>query len=143
MHVARFSVWAHTKEKDFKRVPIHKDLMAILTEGSKVRAFGNELIFLNKGKVFSEHSIRKPWVNAITEIGLDPQPTFHDLRHSFVANCRRSGVSHEIVQTIVGHWNRTKKVSERYGRISDKELVDAIDKVTWDNGETEIYVASK
>ena len=133
----------HTKEGDFKRVPIHEDLMAILKEGSKVRALGNDLIFLNNGKTFSEDSIRKPWVNAIRELGLDPQPTFHDLRHSFVANCRRSGVSHEIVQTIVGHWNRAKKVSERYGRISDKELVDAIDQVKWDNGETEIYVASK
>lgn len=36
-----------------------------------------------------------------------------------------------------------KSVHERYGRISSEELVDAIDKMTFDNGKTEILVCRR
>lgn len=36
---------------------------------------------------------------------------------------------------------RTKSVTERYGRISDKALITAIDQTTFDHGETEIWLA--
>ncbi len=85
---------------------------------------------LCQGRPLNQDSLRKPWIKALSEIGMDPRPVIHDLRHTFVANCRRSGVSHEIVQVIVGHWNRAKKVSERYGRFSNQELVEAIDQVS-------------
>lgn len=134
---------ANTEERDFKRVPISLELVPILSEAMRVRAFGSENVFLYQGRAFHEDSLRKSWLKALSELGIDPAPVMHDLRHSFVVNCRRSGVSHEIVQSIVGHWNRAKKVSERYGRISSQELVDAIDRVKWDFGETEIFVNKK
>lgn len=130
-----------TKEKDWKRVPIHKALLPVFEQVLRVRALGTDRVFLIEGRPVHEDSIRKPWSEAIKALKLDPAPTFHDLRHSFVANCRRSGVSHEVLQSIVGHWNRTKAVSERYGRISDTELVQAIDRVTFDHGGTEIFVS--
>jgi len=133
----------HTKEGDFKRVPIHRELMPVLENASKIQGLGTDKLFLIGGKPLSEDSLRKPWVIATRNLGLNPAPNFHDLRHSFVANCRRSGVSHEIVQTIVGHWNRAKTVSERYGRISDDELLGAIDLVTFNHGDTEIFVPSR
>ncbi len=71
---------------------------------------------------------------------VDPGPTFHDLRHSFVANARRSGVAHEVAQSIVGRKNLMKSVSKRYGRISNEVLVQAIDRVSFDHGPTEIMV---
>jgi len=42
----------------------------------------------------------------------------------------------------MGHWYKQKSVNDRYGRIGDKELLDSIDKMTFDNGETEILVSS-
>jgi hypothetical protein len=47
-----------------------------------------------------------------------------------------------IAESILGHWFKEKAVSERYGRISDRELIEATDQMTFDHGETEILVAS-
>jgi hypothetical protein len=32
----------------------------------------------------------------------------------------------------MGHWFKGKSVNDRYGRIGDQELLDAIDKMTFD-----------
>ncbi len=47
----------------------------------------------------------------------------------------------QIAEAILGHQDRARTVNERYGRISDAELVQAIDALTFDHGETEILVA--
>jgi len=69
-----------------------------------------------------------------------PFPRFHDLRHTWKTNARRSGMDGEIRESILGHASREKSVSERYGRISDLELLEAIDSMTFDHGPTEIMV---
>jgi hypothetical protein len=53
-----------------------------------------------------------------------------------------SGVSDQIAEMILGHALRGKRVDERYGYVSDEELVAAIDKMTFENGTTQILVAS-
>ena len=58
-------------------------------------------------------------------------------------NARRSGLDYEIRQSIMGHADRMKPVGERYGFISDEELITAIDKFTYDQGLTQILVASR
>jgi integrase len=67
-----------------------------------------------------------------------PRPRLHDLRHTWLTNARVSKIDHEIRQAILGHSDRMAPVSERYGRISDDELVSVIDLLVTDNGETEI-----
>ncbi|MDQ1238826.1 MAG: hypothetical protein QG577_1011, partial [Thermodesulfobacteriota bacterium] len=85
---------------------------------------------------------KNPWERACKSLGLEkPWPRFHDLRHTWRSNARRSGVSDQIAEMILGHALRGKRVDERYGYISDEELVDAIDKFTCDHGETKILVA--
>jgi len=42
----------------------------------------------------------------------------------------------------MGHAGKMLSVSERYGFVSNEELVTAIDKFTCDNGLTQILVAS-
>ncbi len=54
-------------------------------------------------------------------------PRFHDLRHTWKTNARRSGMHPEIERAIMGHSQRGKSVHEGYGLISDEELVRAID----------------
>ena len=66
---------------------------------------------------------------------------FHDLRHTWRANARRSGVNFEIAESILGHWFRGKPINELYGYISDEELLAAVDKMTFDHGATQILVA--
>ena len=47
----------------------------------------------------------------------------------------------EIRESIMGHWFKEKSVSEQYSRISNEELLRAIDTMTFDHGQTEILVA--
>ncbi|MGB6066691.1 MAG: tyrosine-type recombinase/integrase [Desulfomonilaceae bacterium] len=133
---------AMTKERQWKRVPIHRDLVYILQEVVKVRSLATSKIFLLDGRPVSPDSIRKPWIEAVTKIGLSPAPTFHGLRHTWKTNARRSGMDPDIREAIMGHGDRARSVSERYGRISDQELIRAINLMTFDHGETEIWVSS-
>jgi len=131
------------KEGKWKRVPIHRDLVYVLTQQLKVRALGSDRIFLVDGRPPYPDSLRKPWVEAVEKVGLDPAPRLHDLRHTWKTNAMRSGMDQEIRQRILGHWNRARNVNERYGRISDADLVKAINSMTFDNGDTEILVAKR
>ncbi|MGO9121118.1 MAG: tyrosine-type recombinase/integrase [Desulfomonilaceae bacterium] len=130
------------KEADWKRIPIHRELVPILEDALKVRAIGSDLVFPFKNEPISRFALQRPWKEAGEELGFDPLPRFHDLRHTWKTNARRSGMDPEIRESILGHWFREKSVSERYGRISDAELIQAIDLMTFDHGETEILVSA-
>jgi integrase len=128
-----------TKEGNCKRVPIHKNLLSIFDRIGKEGSLSDDRIFKT-----SPQSLRMPWVRALDKVKWShPRPRFHDLRHTWKTNARRSGIDHDIREMILGHSDRTLDVSERYGFVDDNELVAAIDKFTYDNGLTEILVASK
>jgi integrase len=131
------------KEGKWKRIPIHKDLIPILSDALKVQALGDDRIFLVDGHAPNPDSIRKPWNKAVRAVGLDTVPVFHDLRATWKTNAMRSGMDQEIRERIMGHYNRAMNVNERYGRISDSDLVRAIDGVTFDHGKSEIVLSSK
>ncbi len=129
-----------TKERQRKRVPIHLDLAPILETVMKVQAMGTERIFLHNGMpVTHRDEVRWCWDRKVVNVeGLDPVPRFHDLRHTWKTNARRSGMHPEIEKTIMGHASRARGVHEGYGIISDEELIAAIDSMTFDHGDTEI-----
>lgn len=128
-----------TKEGQPKRVPIHRDLMPLLDRIGKVRSLSDDRLFQ-----ISTQSLRMPWVRALDKLQWqDPRPRFHDVRHTWKTNARRSGVDSEIREAILGHSDKKLDVSERYGFIDDYELVNAIDKFSYDNGSTKILVAAK
>ncbi len=131
------------KEGKWKRVPIHRDLVYVLTQAMKAKINGTDKIFLVKGRPPSPGSIRKPWVEAVDRAGLNPRPRFHDLRHTWKANARRSKMDPEIRERILGHWSKGRTVSERYGGVSDEELLQAIDSMKFDNGNTLIVVSDQ
>lgn len=132
----------HTKEGHWKRVPIHRDLIPALEDCFKVRALGCDKVFLIDGRPPNFEIIKNPWRKACKRLGLDdPRPRFHDLRHTWKTDARRSGMDPEIRESIIGHWFKEKSVSERYGRISDGELIEAIDLMTFDHGATEIWAS--
>jgi len=142
----------HTKEGHWKRVPIHRDLAQVLEEALRVTCLGTEKLFLLKDgpsiRPLELETFKNPWpraCEAMQEKGLlkKPFPRFHDLRHTWKTNARRSGMDPEIREAILGHAERGKSVIERYGRISDEELIHAIDGMTFDHGETEIWVTQQ
>ncbi len=132
-----------TKEGDWKRVPIHKDLVPVLRDAMNVASLDSNRIFLIRDKHGvrppSEHSPKNPWRKACKKPGLtDPRPRFHDLRHTLRANARRSKVDWVIAERIMGHSVKKLSVNETYGEISDDELREAIDSMTFDNGVTRV-----
>ncbi|MGO9117629.1 MAG: tyrosine-type recombinase/integrase [Desulfomonilaceae bacterium] len=139
------------KEEDWKRVPVHHELVPYLKEALRLSSINSDKVFLVRdGKGIRElgtDTSKNPWPRACTSLedtGLlkKPFPRFYDLRHTWKTNARRSRIDFEIRESIMGHWFREKSVSERYGRISNEELLQAIDSMTFDHGETEILVAS-
>ena len=130
-----------TKEGHWKRVPIHMELLPILEKVLRVQSLGSDHIFLVKDQPPNKHSLKNPWLKSLRFMEFKPRPRFHDLRHTWKTNARRSGMDPEIREAIMGHWYRGRNVNERYGRISEEELLRAIDLLTVDHGETEIIVA--
>jgi integrase len=132
-----------TKEGDWKRVPIHRDLIPVLREAMKIASLESDRVFLirdrNGVRAPSVHSAKNPWRRACKKLGLiDPRPRFHDLRHTWRANARRSKVDWVIAERIMGHSVKKLSVNETYGDISDEEFREAIDSMTFDNGVTRV-----
>ncbi len=133
-----------TKEGKSKRVPIHRELLDTFECIRKVRNLNDDRLFHFQGRCSSYDSLQHPWFRALDKLKWQyPRPRFHDLRHTWKTNARRSGVDSEIRESILGHSDRSLDVSERYGIISDDEFIQAIDKFTYDNGLTQILVAAK
>lgn len=135
-----------TKEARSKRVPIHHDLVPLLKESLSLDDCGSDKLFMLEDyrgtRPLDTETFKNCWPRACESLGLDqPWPRFHDLRHTWRTNARRSGVDAQIAESIIGHWYKGKSVNDRYGRISDAELLNAIDKMTFDHGETEIIVS--
>ncbi len=107
----------------------------------KVRSLKTDKLFLVEGRSPNPVSIKNPWNRAVCNIGLDPAPRFHDLRHTWKTNARRSEMDPEIREAIMGHGDRTRNLRERYGAISDQELIKAIDLMTFNHGPTEIWLS--
>ncbi|MDQ7785477.1 MAG: site-specific integrase [Desulfomonilaceae bacterium] len=137
-----------TKEGHWKRVPVHQELVPILEDAMRLTVLGCDDVFFVQDRrglrPIPEETARNPWPRACKKLGLEkPWPRFHDLRHTWKTNARRSRMDPEIREAILGHSTKERSVSERYGRISDQELVAAIDSMTFDHGETEILVAKR
>lgn len=133
-----------TKERKAKRIPIHRELVPILAEVMKVQAIGTDNIVLHNGEpVTHRDQMRWCWERKACKAGIEPTPRFHDLRATWRTNARRSGMHPEIEKAIMGHADRSRSVHERYGTISDQELIAAIDLMTFDHGATEIWVAKR
>ncbi|MGO9120497.1 MAG: tyrosine-type recombinase/integrase [Desulfomonilaceae bacterium] len=141
-----------TKEAHWKRVPIHQELVPYLKEALRLPSLTSEKVFLVRDgqgiRPLGKDTIKNPWpraCKALKEAKLlkEPFPRFHDLRHTWKTNARRSGMDPEIRESIMGHWLKEKSVSERYGRISNEELLQSIDSMTFDHGNTEILVGSQ
>jgi integrase len=139
-----------TKERHWKRVPIHRDLIPILEQGMKISSLTSDRFFLLQDKSgvreANVEACKNCWPRALKALSQDskipkPQPRFHDLRHTWRTNARRSKVDPQIAESILGHWFKGKSVNDRYGYISDEELVQAIDQMTFDNGQTFVFAA--
>ncbi len=137
----------HTKEGHFKRVPVHRDLVSHLEDAMRVTSLTSDRVFLVKDsrgvRPPCHEAVKNPWRRALKKMDMDPKPRLHDIRHTWRTNARRSKMDPGIAESILGHWHRERTVNERYGLISDEELVEAIDSMTFDHGKTKVWGAGQ
>jgi integrase len=134
-----------------KRVPLRTEPFELLEslrrrDGGKVvqavgRIFGYAGRFKDSEKIYHgmaiDHSmVRKCWARAIRLAEL-PGLQIRDLRHTWKTNAQRSGMDPTIRNLIVGH-STERSVADRYIRVSDEELLRAVDNMKFDNGWTEL-----
>ncbi len=142
-----------TKERRGKRVPIHDLLVPVLAELMDGKKTDAPLFMSNRKGPARIDSVRKPWKAAIKKLISEKKAadqkinedlqhvTVKDLRHVWITNAMRSKMPEIIREAIVGHSLRKKTVEARYITVSDKDLLDAIDGMTFDHGETDIHIA--
>jgi len=134
-----------TKEGQWKRVPLRRELIPVFEECLKVRSLESDRVFLlsdGKGvREITRDTVANCWPRACKALQLEkPWPHFHDLRHTWRANARRSGIDPTIAESILGHASKGRTVNDRYGYVSDDELVRAVDSMNFDLGESKILV---
>jgi integrase len=134
-----------------KRVPLRAEVIDLLESlrkenGEKVvHAIG--LIFAYsgryqdhcgtyQGKTITRSTVRKAWDAALRKSGLKGLQ-IRDLRHTWKTNAQRSGMDPAVRNLIVGH-SSNRSVEDRYIRVSDHELLKAVDEMRFDNGWTEL-----
>jgi integrase len=135
-----------TKEGHWKKIPVHRELVPVIEDALRVTSMEHDLLFLQRDHrgIRSAHpeALKSAWQRACKRLGFEkPWPRFHDLRHTWRTNARRSRLDYQVAEAIMGHQAKVRSVADRYGVISDEELLEAIDQMTFDHGETEILVA--
>jgi integrase len=134
-----------------KRVPLRREVVELL-EALRTRrgvnvvqavglVFGYAGKFHNRsdtrqGKPVDRSMVRKCWDRAITRTGLDGLQ-IRDFRHTWKTNAQRSGMHPAVANAIVGH-SSVRPVEDRYIRVSDEDLLRAVDSMTFDHGSTEL-----
>lgn len=137
-----------TKERRGKRVPIHKLLVPVFEELVDGKAPDAPLFLSNRNGAARIDSVRKPWKIAIEQAISEQRltedlrhVTVKDLRHVWITNAMRSQAPDIVREAIVGHSLKKKTIEARYITVSDKDLLDAIDAITFDHGKTEVHIA--
>jgi integrase len=134
-----------------KRIPLRKEAFELLQalragEGDNViRATGPVLTYTGRyknhcgahqGKPIEHGMIRKAWHLATEGAGLKGLQV-KDLRHTWKTNAQRSGMDSVVRNAVVGH-SSNRSVEDRYIRLSDEVLLNAVDAMTFDHGWTEL-----
>jgi len=139
-----------------KRVPLRREVMEMLEARRKaggenvVRAMGFVFSYEGRyrdhcgtypGKPVAASMVRKAWSRAVQKSALDGLQ-MRDLRHTWKTNAQRSGMDPTTRNLIVGHSSQ-RSVEDRYIRVSDEELLRAVDSMRFDNGWTELDVVAE
>jgi integrase len=134
-----------------KRVPLRKEVIDLLEslrrkgDGKVVQAVGKIFCYTGRFKdsekmyhgMDIEHSTaRKCWARAV-RLAEVPGLQMRDLRHTWKTNAQRSGMDPTVRNLIVGH-STERSVADRYIRVSDEELLRAVDNMSFDHGWTEL-----
>ena len=130
------------KEHDWKKLPIHRELLPVLDSCLTATTRSEDRLFVIRDRHGvrppSDKSVTNSWKKACGEMNFCPSPRLADLRHTWKRNTERSQMPDSIAKEIVGH----ETSNRRYGfPIEDNELLQAIHCLTFDHGKTRVTVS--
>lgn len=115
-----------TKAKNFRAVPIHGRIHALLQERCEY-ARRDTLIFGDDWPSGKDQLIRAFKKVRNYSIKKDDKWAFHSLRHSFATWCAEAGVPIRTLMGLMGHAN--VETTLRYAKVTDQARYDAIDAI--------------
>lgn len=124
-----------------KRIPMRQEVYDLLWsmrhgDGNVVQMTGR--VFTHKGRNVTRDTKRKCWARICRLVGLGGAQ-MRDLRHTFKTNAAMSGMERAISNAIVGHATKLP-VEDLYIHIADAKLLEAVDRMTFDHGQTQVSV---
>lgn len=120
---------SETKDREARMIPICDGLYGILKDIP--RAIHDSHVFLFKGKPIRD--VRTALRNACAEAGIaygrkaKDGFVFHDTRHCFNTNMRKSGVPESVIMKITGH--STREMFLRYDTVDEVDARRAVDQM--------------
>ena len=119
-----------TKEGKAKTIPIGKEVFSML-KGIPVHLHDNH-VFMYFGKPIKRNfstALKTACKEAGILWGRDVKGgfIFHDIRHTFVTNMRKAGVSKSVRMSITGH--APKDMDDRYNRVDIQDQHEAMKKL--------------
>ncbi len=121
------------KGGDQQIIELNKDVEKTLNEYLAGRIDKNKELFLtNNQKKMTSENLHYVVKNILTESGLEGSA--HTLRHTFVTELVRIGVSLPVIQSLVGHRNANTTI--RYTHIISKDRRSAVSKINLDFSKT-------
>jgi site-specific recombinase XerD len=116
-----------------RMVPIDDETVALVDRIVEHRCAGRplrhprtgrlvEFLFTHQGRRVSTDTIRDELRRAAAEVGIDPAPQPHQLRHTFATAMVNAGCSLQALMAMLGHVSA--EMSLRYGRLFDKTVRD-------------------
>lgn len=139
-----------------KRIPLRQEAVQLLESlrkngGDKlIRAIGPVFTYCGRykdhcgtfqGKALNSSMVKKAWKLATEKAGLKGLQ-FKDLRHTWKTNALRSKMDPTTRNAICGHSSR-RVVEDLYINLSDQDLLNAVDSMTFDNGWTQLDVVEE
>ena len=90
----------------------------------KFRKNTKGIIFHSTVSKTTPFDIRKAWVKALKESGID-HCRFHDLRHTAASNLVRAGRTLFEVATLLGH--SSIQMTQRYSHLAIQDILEMVD----------------
>ena len=120
---------SETKDREAREIPICDALYEILRNIPK--AIHDNHVFLFKGKPIGDirTALRRACVDAGISYGRNQENgfVFHDTRHCFNTNMRKSGVPESVIMKITGH--STREMFLRYDTVDEADKRKAVDQM--------------
>jgi integrase len=106
-------------------VPLNDEGMDFFSQLVAGRA-GSELVFLkSNGKPWGKAHAQRPMEEACTIAKIEPEITFHELRHTYASMMAQAGADLLLLAKLLGHAD-TRVTSRHYAHLCDKTLADAV-----------------